>query len=420
MAARTSSFAFRGRAVDLAEVGAKLKVATVLEGSVRRSGSHLRITAQLIKVADGFHLWSEKYDREVTDVFAIQEEIARAIAERLQVTFAGGEGGVVVTPPTRNLDAYHLYLKGRYYWARRGLGLKQALECFSQALVLDPNYASAHAGLADTWTLLGINGHAPAREILPKAREAIHRALELAPDLAEAHCAAGTLKLAFEWDWPGASRDLRRAIELNPRYVAARYWLALLLCLVEGRCEEGLAHARRAVELDPLAAIPVAQLGMVLFAAGKDDEAIEALRRACDLSPTMYVPFLYLGVTYNHLGRTEEAISVLEAAAAMSGRAPVTLAALAVCLNSLGRADHVQAIHDELTARARHEYVQTTMLALTTASLGRLEEAFALLHRACDERDGVLMYSRSYPAFRQLQTDPRMTEVYRRIGFPGL
>ena len=419
VAARTSSFAFRGRAADLSEIGAKLKVATVLEGSVRRSGTHLRITVQLIKVADGFHLWSERYDREMTDIFVIQEEIAKAIAERLQVTFTGGEGGVFVTPPTRNLDAYHLHLKGRYYWARRGLGLKKALECFSQALALDPNYAAAYAGLADTWTLLGIHGIVPATQVLPKARAAIQRALELAPDLSEANCAAGTLKLAFEWDWSGAERDLRRAIELNPRNIAARYWLAVLLGLVEARFEEWLLHARRAVELDPLAAIPLAHLGMVLIAAGKYEEAVETLLRACELSPTMYVPFLYLGVTYSHLGRTDEAVAVLDAAATMSGRAPVTLAALAVCFNSLGKTEHVQAIHDELTARARRDYVQPTMLALTTASLGRLEEAFALLERACDEHDGVLMYSRSYPALRLLQTDPRMAGIYRRIGFPG-
>jgi serine/threonine protein kinase len=435
VAARTSSFAFRGRAVDLAEIGAKLKVTTVLEGSVRRSGNRLRITAQLIKVADGFHLWSERYDREMTDVFAIQEEIAQAISKRLTLkerffdfNISGDfhlpsgrrEDELTVTPPTRNLDAYHLYLKGRYYWARRGLGLKQALDCFSQALALDPNYAAAHAGLADTWTLLGIHGLVPASQVLPPARAAIQRALELAPDLAEAHCAAGTLKLAFEWDWVGASRDLRRAIELNPRNIAAHYWLAVLLGLVENRFEEGLLHARRAVELDPLAGIPLAQLGIVLIAAGRYDEAIEVVRRGCELSPAMYVSFLYLGVTYNHLGRTEEAIKVLDAAAAMSGRAPVTLAALAVCFNSLGKATHVEAIHDELTARSRREYVQPTMLALTTAALGWFEEAFALLHRACDERDGVLMYSRSYPAFRLFQTDPRMTEIYRRIGFPGV
>ena len=416
VAARTSSFVFRSRGVDLAEVGAKLKVATILEGTVRKSGSHLRITARLIKATDGYNLWSERYDRELTDIFAIQDEIARAIADRLQVTFGGQ--GLPAAPPTRSLDAYHLYLKGRYYWAQRGLGLRRALECFSQALALDPNYASAHAGLGDAWTLLGIHGVAPPNQILPRAREAIQRALALAPDLAEAHCAAGTLKLVFDWDWAGAERDLGRAIALNPRLVAGQYWMGIYLGMVERRFEEALGHARRAVELDPLAALPLAHLGMVLMAAGRHREALEPLQRATGLTPTVYVPFLYLGAALNFLGRPEEAVPVLETAAAMSGRQPITLASLAVSFAYLGRTGDAAAIHDELVARSRREYVQSAVLSMTAATIGRMEEAFALLHRACEERDGVLMYSRAYPAFAGLQNDPRMAEVYRRVGFP--
>jgi eukaryotic-like serine/threonine-protein kinase len=416
VAARTSSFVFRSRGLDLAEVGAKLKVATILEGTVRKSGSHLRITARLIKAMDGYNLWSERYDRELTDIFAIQDEIARAIADRLQVTFGGQ--GLPAAPPTRSLDAYHLYLKGRYHWAQRGLGLRRALECFSQALTLDPNYAAAHAGLADAWTLLGIHGVAPPSEVLPRARAAIQRALELAPDLAEAHCASGTLKLVFDWDWRGAERDLRRAIELNPRLVAGQYWMGIYLGMVERRFEEALGHARRAVELDPLAALPLAHLGMVLMAAGRHREALEPLQRATGLTPTVYVPFLYLGGALNFLGRPQEAVPVLETAAAMSGRQPITLASLAVSFAYLGRTDDAAAIHDELVARSRREYVQSAVLSITAATIGRMEEAFTLLHRACEERDGVLMYSRTYPAFAGLQNDPRMAEVYRRVGFP--
>jgi serine/threonine-protein kinase len=419
VAARTSSFVFRSRGLDLAEVGQKLKVATILEGTVRKSGSHLRITARLVKASDGYNLWSERYDRELTDVFAIQDEIARAIANRLQVTFGGHAHALPATPPTRNLDAYHLYLKGRYYLAQRGLGLRRALECFSQALALDPNYAAAHAGLGDCWTLLGIHGVAPPKEILPRARGAIQRALELAPDLAEARCAAGTLKLVFEWDWVGAARDLRRSIELNPRLVAGQYWLGIYLGLVERRFEDGLAHVRRAVELDPLAALPLAHLGMLLMAAGRHAEAIEPLKKATGLTPTVYVPFLYLGATLNWLGRPAEAIPVLESAAAMSGRQPITLATLAVSFTLLGRTSDVEAIHDELVARSRREYVQRAVLSITAAALGRMGEAFSLLHQACDERDGLLVYSRGYPAFAALQQDPRMEEIHRKVGLVG-
>src|SRR5437773_1263625 len=206
------------------------------------------------------------------DVFAIQDEIAKAIADRLQVTL-GVEGTPLVTPATGNLDAYHLYLKGRYYLAQRGLGLKKALECFDQALALDPDYALAYAGLADACTVLAQYGLAPPNVLRPKARAAVQRALDLAPDLAEVHCASGALGFICDWDWPRAARDLRRAVELNPRYVAARQWLSCYLVFIEGRLEEGVAHAQRAVELDPLAPLLVMQLGMTLMGAGRYEEA---------------------------------------------------------------------------------------------------------------------------------------------------
>src|ERR1043166_4756937 len=418
VAARTSSFAFRGPTIDLAEVGAKLKVATVLEGSVRKAGNRLRIGAQLVKVGDGYHLWSERYDREMTDVFAIQDEISKAIANRLRVTL-GDDGAPLVTPATDNHDAYHLYLKGRYYLAQRGLGLKRALDCFHQALTLDPGYALAHAGLADACTVLAQYGLAPPNVLRPKARAAVQRALELAPDLAEVHCASGALSLICDWDWPAAARELQRAVELNPRYVAARQWLSYYLVFIEGRFDEGLAQARRAVELDPLAPLLVMQLGMALMGAGCYDEAAAPLGRAAELAPTMFLPTIHLGLLYNYLGKSAEAIAPLELAVTASGRHPWTLAALAVCYSSLGKVADVEAIRDELAARARREYVQSSTLAIVAASLGCMDDAFALLERACDEHDGILVYAKRYPFFRLLQADPRMGRVYQRIGFPA-
>src|SRR5947208_1879710 len=347
VAARTSSFGFRCPAIDLAEVGSKLKVATVLEGSVRKAGNRLRIGAQLVKVGDGYHLWSERYDREMTDVFAIQDEIAKAIASRLQVTL-GGEGTPLVMPATGNLDAYHLYLKGRYFLAQRGLGLKKAVACFDQALALDPNYALAYAGLADACTVLAQYGLAPPNVLRPRARAAVQRAFDLAPDLAEVYCASGALAFICDWDWPRAARDLRRAVELNPRYVAAQQWLSYYLVFVEGRFEEGVAQARRAVELDPLAPLLVMQLGMTLMGAGRYEEAAAPLKRAADLAPTMFLPTINLGLLYNHLGRSEEAIAPLEVAVTASGRHPWTLSALAVCYSALGKLSEVDAISDAL------------------------------------------------------------------------
>lgn len=421
VAAPTSSFAFRGKAVNLEEVGEKLHVATVVRGSVQRAGTYLRVTVQLNNVADGFLRWSERYDREVreaTDVFSVQDEIARAVSGRLLASLGGAVHETLAEPPTKNLDAYNLYLQGRYHWAQRGLGLKKALDFFGQALARDQNYASAHAGLADCCILLAEYGAVSPGTVLPNARAAIQRALELAPDLAEAHCASGELALGFDWDWMRGARDLRRAIELSPRYAAAHYRLALYLGLVAGEFPEAATHARRAVELDPLAPLPHAQLGVVLMAAGRYEEAIATLQHATELGPAMLVPYLSLGVLYNHVGRTKEAIECLETAAAASGRQPASLTALAACYRSQGSTDQVQAIYEELSARSRGGYIQRSTLGMAAAAAGRLDEAFELLERACDDRDYILIYSKRHLGFSALQADPRMAAIHRRIGFP--
>lgn len=419
VAAPTSSFAFRGKSVSLEEVGEKLRVATVVRGSVQRAGRQLRVTVQLHDVADGFLRWSERYDREVreaTDVFAVQDEIARSVAGRLLASL-GDVHELQTPPPTKDLDAYNSYLQGRYYWAQRGLGLKKALDFFSQALARDPNYALAHAGLADCCVLLAEYGAAPPKTILPRARASIQRALDLAPDLPEGHCAAGELALVFDWDWARAEHELKRAIELNPRYAAAHYRLALYLSLVKGEFADAEAHARRAVQIDPLAPLTHMQLGVVMMAAGRYEEAIEASQRATELPPAMLVPYLSLGILYNHVGRSAEALDCLETAAAASGRQPATLTALAACHRSAGRMAEVQFLYDELSARARVGYMQKSTLAVAAAAADRLDDAFELLGQACDERDSILIYSKRHLGFLSLQDDPRMAAIHRRIGF---
>src|SRR5437667_243376 len=346
------------------------------------------------------------------------EYLSDGLAERLKVTLAGGAAASLVTPATGNLDAYHLCLRGRYLLAQRGLGLKQALECFDQAIALDPNYALAHAGLAEACTVLAQYGLVPPGMLRAKARAAACRALELAPNLAEAHAAAGTVSFVIDWDWGSAARGLHHATALNPRYVIARLWLSYYLVFVEDQFEDGIAHGRRAVELDPLSPLPSMQLGMSLMGAGRLEEAVAPLERAAALAPTMFLPPIHLGLLYNELGRKEAAIRSVEAAVVTSGRHPWTLCALGVCYSSVGKVAEVAAIRDELTARARREYVQHTMLAILSAALGRLDEAFELLERACDDRDGILVYSRRYPFFSAFQHDPRMERIYRRIGLP--
>jgi TolB-like protein len=413
VAANVSSVALRGRSV--AEIGAELHVAMVLTGSVLRSGKRLRISVELAKVSDEYQLWIERYDRKMTDVFAIQDEIAKAIVDRLQVTFDGA-GAALVTPPTKNLDAYHLYLRGRHALEQRELEL--ALESLGRAVALDGDYALAQAGFADACTLTAQYGFAPARALLDKIEGATRRALDLAPELAEAHSAAGTLALVFGWDWERAARELRRAVELNRRCVAAQFWLGLYLTHVAGNADEGLLHARVAVEVDPRSALAWAQLGMALIGAGQHEAAIEPLVWAAQLGRSLLIPNLYLGVNYIHLGKAPEALAALKTALRVSGRHPFTISALAVYHATLGNPADAQPLHDELVARSRQEYVQASMLSLTTAAIGRVDEAFLLLDKACDDRDGVMIFSKRYPAFALLQRDPRMERIYRRVGFP--
>jgi tetratricopeptide (TPR) repeat protein len=298
------------------------------------------------------------------------------------------------------------------------VGLKTALECFGKALTLDPLYALAHAGLADACILLAEYAVVAPKDILPKARAAVQRALALAPDLAESHGASGELKLVLDWDWLGAADELQRAIALNPRDVAARYRLALLLGLVAGRFDEALVHARRAVELDPLAPLPQTQLGATLMAAGRYEEAVVVFQQAIELAPALFLPNFHLGVLYNYLGRTEEAISRIERAADVSGRHPTAMTALANCLRTQGDVDGAQLIFDELVARSRREYVPKSALAVVAAAAGRVDEAFQLLERACEDRDYVLIYAKRHPGFSLLQADARIEAIYRHIGFP--
>ena len=249
--ARTSSFAFKGKNEDIRRIGQLLNVETVLEGSVRKSGNRLRVTAQLVKVRDGFHLWSERYDREMKDVFDIQDDISRAIVAALEVQLGGQADAKLVRPQTASMEAYELCVKGRGHWNERGLGLKKSLHFFELALLEDPNYALAWSGLADAYFLLGFYDFLPFREALAKAKTAAEKAVALDDNSAEAHCSLGVVLGWCDWDWYGSEQHLLKALELNSNYTPARYWYGWLLILM-GRDQESIAQNRRAVEGDPL------------------------------------------------------------------------------------------------------------------------------------------------------------------------
>jgi serine/threonine-protein kinase len=415
VAARTSSFFFKGKTPEIAEVGARLKVETVLEGSVRKAGGRLRITTQLVKVADGFHLWSERYDREMEDVFNIQEDIARTIADRLQVSLKGGTDEPIVRPPTENLEAYDLYLKGRYFVTQGGAGTQLGLDFFQEALACDPQYALAHAGVAEAYSWLGATGIVRPSGALQKAREAAIRALGLDGTLAETHLQMGLLAWALDLDASKAERHFLRALELDPHLPQLHSLFGFFLAST-GRLEESLAELRRGIELDPLSQIAHIWLGQVLAWLGQLPESIDRLRIALELDSASWNANHILGMAHRLDSDYPRAIESLEKAMALAGRHPWTLMELALAYEATDRRAQAEVIYDELVARWHGEYVPPSVIAFMSAAFGRKDEAFEWLAKALEEHDSLMTWITLLPHFDPLRADPRFSALVERVG----
>jgi len=419
VAARTSAFSFKGKGEDLRTIGEKLNVTTVLEGSVRRAGDRVRITVQLSDVADGFQRWSERYDREVKDIFDMQDEIARAVAERLRVTLAAGDR--LVEQATSNIEAYELYLKGRALVDRRGASVPAGLDLLEKAVRLDAGYSLAWAAIADALTVLAYSGAARGSEAKPRAMAAARRSIELDPASAAGHTALACATLLFENDRAAAKQEFERALELSPNYGMGRCWYALFYCQwARGDFEQGIAEARRALDSDPLSSYVTMNLANCLLTAGRLDEAIETGRRAIQLDHESFVARWALGIALGMSGRFEDAVATLEAAARMSGRHGLALVALASVFGQWGKRSEAVALHRELMDRASREYVSASHLALTAEAAGDHEEAMAFVRRAWDEREpAFILWGRHFPPYRALHSDPRFAAILREMDSPG-
>jgi len=418
--ARSSAFSFKGKYVDLQAIGERLKVRTVLEGSVRRAGNRLRITAQLVNVADGYHLWSERYDREMKDIFEIQDEIARSIADRLKVTLGGDRQEPLVKAGTKNLEAYELYLKGRALLPRRGSAIPRGLECLERAVRLDPKYAQAWAGVADSYTTLGYYGLARPEATMPKGMEAARRSVVLDPTLAEAHSALAMASLMGTWNKAEAEREFLRALELNPKYLQARGWYALFyLQFAEGRLPEGVAQAKLALESDPLSSYAHAVYGFTCAFAGKHAEAVQASRRAVELDSESYLAHLILAGVLYLSERFEEAVAASESALAISGRHSWAMVALAESLADCGKRAEAEATYSELICRARRYYVQPSSLAMAAAAAGMQDESIGHARKAFEIRDpySLVWFSKIWPPSARLREDPRFGELAVDMGW---
>ena len=398
VAAQTSAFSFRGADVDLAAVGEQLNVGAVLRGNVQRAGIRLRVTVRLESTTDGAQLWSDQYDRQEEDVFAIQDEIARAVVDQLQVTLLGSSEEPLVQPGTENLEAYNLYLRGRYAWAQRGDGLRRGLTLFEQAIELDPFYAKAHAGIADAYSLLGHYGDMHPAEAIPTARAAAERAIALDPSLAEPYATLGFIATFSDWNAEAADTLFRRAIALDPAYAPAHYWYQLPLNLLLGRVDSGLAESQRAVALDPLSPHGVAMLAQGYSMAGLYDDALRTSRRAVELLPS-WTNYRQLAWASLYTGRHREALAVVDTALTLSGRHPFVLELAAQTHAVLGDTAAVRAIRDELVNRSEEEYIHPTIIGLAQWLVGDRAAAETWFERALAERDQWLVVSVGFQHF---------------------
>jgi serine/threonine-protein kinase len=410
VAARTSTFSFKGKNTDLRAIGEKLNVGTVLEGSVRKAGNRVRITAQLINVDDGHHLWSERYDREPTDIFAIQDEIATAIASRLAVALRGDASYSLVRPPTSNLDAYEHYLKARALMKERGPALLRAIDYLEHAVKLDPNFAPALAHLSHALILSSFWGMSPPDRIRARAEWAAAAALEHDATLVAAHTASALVATCILFDHDAASDAWNRALAVDPADAEARVMRAAFdLCYTRGLFEESHAEMRAVIERDPLSAIAHAQYAVALSFADKFEEAIDVAVRARALDPNSFFAVWAHVNAVAFGGDPIEATELVPPLLPRYGRHPWLMMGLTAAYDRAGKLDHAEAVFLELLARSKNEYVQPAVVASTAEHAGHRMEALKFLRRAVEIRDPVL------GAF--VIHSPPMAKLRRERGF---
>jgi serine/threonine-protein kinase len=415
VASRTSAFALKGKSLGIGDIGRELNVKTILEGSVRRSGRRVRITAQLINVADGYHLWSERYDREVEDVFAIQDEIARTIAGHLKLKLTRAQDEALGNRQTENIEAYELYLRGKhcsYRWNIPGM-TEKALGYFQAALAKDPDYALAYHGVADVYSILGLYAFLPPLAVLDKAVAAATRAVELAPNLAEAHTSLGFVHL-LTWDWEAAESSLRQAIALNPRHSQAHNFLAWLMS-TSGRQTEAAAAAKVGRDLDPFSPAANGISALVSYHGREYDEAIEASARALERDATSALSLLCISMANAAKGAHQKAILHAEQGVNLSPEVNFLRGILGAVYAMAGQQDAARAVLADLIERSKTSYVGPVIISWIYSHLGEPDNGFDWLRRAYDERACTLSFGLRAPLYDVIREDPRFSELLAKL-----
>jgi eukaryotic-like serine/threonine-protein kinase len=416
---RTSAFSYKGKSLDIRAIGTQLGATTVLEGTVRRFGDRLRITAQLINVADGRLLWSEKYDREAADLFAIQDDIATTIVGTLRATLIRDIGQPEPRRYTPSLEAWNLYLKGRYFWNIRSYeGVLEAIRHFEAAIEKDPNFALAYTGLSDSYALGVDYRAAPVSEGLQRAKEEALKALALDDTLAEGHASLAWVAFIHDWDWETADREYRRAIELDPRYPSARQWHAWYL-MAMGRTTESLAEGRQAVALDPASISIRRSLGWLYYYSRDADSAINHVRKAILANPTQDESHYILGQALMLRGKYQQARAAFLEAAGPEQQNANAVAGIGRVAVKEGKIEEARKILDQLYQRAKERYVSPVDFAKLHNELGDTDRAFYWMDRAMDDRRGWLVYLNVEPAVDNLRGEQRFKDLLRRMRLSG-
>ncbi len=416
--ARTSVMRYKGSAKPIAEIGRELNVGTVLEGSVRKAGDKIRISVQLVEAANEEPRWSQTYDRQLPDVFAIQTDIARSVAQALREHVLAEAPVPRPATTTRSTKSYVNYLRGRQLWNKRTEpDLQLAVHFFEESLQADHNYAPAYTGMADAYAALALLEFMPPNEAFPRARQAVAHALSLDSELVDAHASLGLIKFQYDWDWVGAEQELRKAIDLNPNYALAHHYFADYLKAM-GRFDEAIEQIEKARELDPLSLAINTGVGHVLYLSRQYDRAIDQYRRAVELDPSFMATHLWFGRPYLEKGMFNEAIAELETAVALSGESTLALAMLGHGLASAGRVDEAMNILGKLQERSAHQYVPSYWIAVVYNGLKDKDQVVNWMRKAIAERSAWLVWTNVEPRFDWIRADPAFAAAIKSMNLP--
>jgi len=402
---------------DAVQTGQEFQVDTVLEGSIRRAGERLRVTARLVSVPDEAVLWADKFDEQFTDIFEVEDSISAKVAQALTLKVSGEEQQRLLRRYTNNAEAYRLYLKGRYFWNKRTEeGFSQGITHFKQAVARDSTYALAYAGLADSYIGLTFYNFGAPHETMPKAKEAAMNALSIDSALAEAHTSLAHVLMNYDWNWSEAEKEFRLGMQLNPEYATAHQWYAIHYLTAIDELDQALEEMKRALYLEPTSLVMNSFMGATLYFAGRYDEAIEQCRRTIEMDPNFAVAHWHVGLAYEQKGMFDEAIAEFQRATALSGGSPLIKASLGHAYAKANRKEEATKIVAELNELSKQRYVSSYERAAISVALGDERQSFQWLEKAFEEHSFHMIYLKVWPQFSAIRSDPRFQQLVHRLG----